>query len=211
MDAFFIPFRLWLHVLGCTRLIPLTHPSLTQMSSSCLRLQQPHIRPPLMLPPCRCSSHSVQPPVLACPVPAMHTHSVLTLFRLWHPAPHTPKSMTSSPHWVSDTSAQETPYPAVALMAYTTASATLPLDALLTLNGLQCHTRTPPTLRMLIMAFGLKCLEREGMWREGAERKEEENHCSFYYLKMAQGGAGALCALPGQPALSVKSKPLQVF
>lgn len=135
--------------------------------------------------------------------PRTHIDSVLTLFRLWHPAPHTPKSMTSSPHWVSDTSAQETPYPAVALMAYTTASATLPLDALL--------TRTPPTLRMLIMAFGLKCLEREGMWREGAERKEEENHCSFYYLKMAQGGAGALCALLGQPALSVKSKPLQVF
>lgn len=27
-----------------------------------------------MLPPCRCSSHSVQPPVLDRPVPAMHTH-----------------------------------------------------------------------------------------------------------------------------------------
>ena len=68
---------------------------------SCLRLQQSHIRPPLMLPLCRGSSHSVPPPALALPMYTqgqhphssqvltsytthIHTHNFLTSLSLWY-------------------------------------------------------------------------------------------------------------------------------
>ena len=61
--------------------MPLPH---VDVLLSCLRLQQPHVRPPLMLPPCRGSPHSVPPPALALPMytQGQHPHSsqVLTSY-----------------------------------------------------------------------------------------------------------------------------------
>ena len=82
----------------CLPHMPLPH---VDVLLSCLRLQQPHVRPPLMLPPCRGSPHSVPPPALALPMYTqgqhphssqvltsytthIHTHNFLTSLSLWY-------------------------------------------------------------------------------------------------------------------------------
>ena len=99
IDALFIPFRLWHHMLGC---VPLTCPSLTQMSSLAISgSNNPTSGHHWCCCPAWGFSHSVPPPALALSVfiqrqhphssqvltpctTHIHTHNFLTSLSLWY-------------------------------------------------------------------------------------------------------------------------------
>lgn len=180
--ALFILTRLWHCLLGCAP--PPPHSPLRSHRCPPHLCQFPTDIPAdaATLPDALLTLTGLQPPALAPPCqPCTHRDSALTLLGLWHPAPLTSTCMPSSRHhhWGSDTPAQGSPYPAVTLMASARHCCHHPPT--LTLQGLWCHSRTPPTPWMLLLhprrlleQSVLEGKECEGGGQRGKREKEME-------------------------------------